>query len=155
GDGKVVMLGLQNEREWQTFCTKVLENPELAADPRFDSNARRTASRAALRAIIVDAFARFTAEQVVALLDEAGIADARMNTMDEVWAHPQLKARNRWAEVGTPAGPVPTLLPPGMSREDDPRIDPVPALGAHTDAILFELGYAQPQIDRLRNEGAL
>jgi len=155
GDGKVVMLGLQNEREWQTFCTKVLENPELAADPRFDSNARRTASRAALRAIIVDAFARYTAEQVVALLDEAGIANARMNTMDEVWAHPQLKARNRWAEVGTPAGPVPTLLPPGMSREDDPRIDPVPALGAHTDAILFELGYAQPQIDRLRNEGAL
>ncbi len=155
GDGKVVMLGLQNEREWQTFCTKVLESPELAADPRFDSNARRTAARDALRAIIVDAFARFSAGQVVARLDEAGIANARMNTMDEVWAHPQLKARERWTEVGTPAGLVPTLLPPGMSRDDDPRIDPVPALGAHTDAILSELGYAQPQIDRLRNEGAL
>lgn len=155
GDGKVVMLGLQNEREWNTFCTKVLENPALAADPRFDSNARRTASRDALRAIIVDAFAHFTAGQVVARLDEAGIANARMNTMEELWAHPQLKARGRWAEVDTPAGAVPTLLPPGTSRADDPRIDPVPALGAHTDAILSGLGYAQADIDRLRNEGAL
>ncbi len=155
GDGKVVMLGLQNEREWHTFCTKVLESPELAADPRFDSNARRTAARDALRAIVVDAFARFTAEQVVARLDEAGIANARMNTMDEVWAHPQLQARGRWTQVDTPAGAVPTLLPPGMSRADEPRIDPVPALGAHTDAILSELGYERPQIERLRNEGAL
>lgn len=155
GDGKVVMLGLQNEREWQVFCTKVLERPGLAADPRFDSNARRTASREALRAIVVDAFACFTAEQVVARLDEAGIANARMNTMAEVWAHPQLKARSRWTEVGTPQGPVPTLLPPGMTGADDPRIDPVPALGGHTDAILSELGYPPAEIERLRGEGAV
>jgi len=155
GDGKVVMLGLQNEREWQVFCTRVLERPELAADPRFDSNARRTAAREALRAIVVEVFARFSAEQVVVRLDDAGIANARMNTMDEVWAHPQLQARGRWTEVDTPAGSIPALLPPGLSREDDPRIDPVPALGAHTDAILAELGYARKEIDRLRNEGAL
>ena len=78
-----------------------------------------------------------------------------MNTMDEVWSHPQLQARSRWTEVDTPAGPVPTLLPPGMSRADDPRIGPVPALGAHTDAILAELGYPRPEIDRLRNQGVL
>jgi len=155
GDGRIVMLGLQNEREWQVFCTRVLERPELAADPRFDSNARRTGAREALRAIIVEAFAPFTAEQVVARLDEAGIANARVNTMAEVWAHPQLKARDRWTEVGTSAGPVPTLLPPGMSRADEPRIDPVPALGEHTDAILAELGFAREDIDRLRGEGAL
>jgi itaconate CoA-transferase len=155
GDGRVVMLGLQNEREWQAFCAKVLQRPELAADPRFDSNARRTAAREALRAIVVEAFAALTAEQVVARLNEAGIANANMNTMADVWAHPQLQARGRWTEVGTPAGAIPALLPPGMSHGDEPRIDPVPALGAHTDAILSELGYAQPEIDRLRNEGAL
>ncbi|MCO5099303.1 MAG: CoA transferase [Burkholderiaceae bacterium] len=155
GDGKVVMLGLQNEREWQVFCAKVLGRPDLAVDPRFDSNARRTAARDALRAIVVEAFAPFSAEQVVARLDDAGIANARMNTMDEVWSHPQLQARGRWTEVDTSAGSVPALLPPGLTRADDPRIDPVPALGAHTDAILSELGYAQQEVDRLRSEGVL
>ncbi len=155
GDGRVVMLGLQNEREWQVFCAKVLQRPELAADPRFDSNARRTAARQALHAIVVDAFAALTAEQVVARLNEAGIANANMNTMADVWAHPQLQARARWTEVDTPAGAIPALLPPGMSRTDGPRLDPVPALGAHTDAILSELGYARAEIERLRQEGAL
>ncbi|MDT3678455.1 MAG: CaiB/BaiF CoA-transferase family protein [Burkholderiaceae bacterium] len=155
GDGRVVMLGLQNEREWQVFCTKVLQRPELAADPRFDSNARRTAAREALRAIVVEAFAALTAQQVVDRLNEAGIANANMNTMADVWAHPQLKARERWTEVGTSAGSIPALLPPGMSRADGPRMDAVPALGAHTDAILSELGYAQSQIEHLRSEGAL
>jgi crotonobetainyl-CoA:carnitine CoA-transferase CaiB-like acyl-CoA transferase len=78
-----------------------------------------------------------------------------MNTMADVWAHPQLKARERWTEVGTSAGSIPALLPPGMSRADGPRMDAVPALGAHTDAILSELGYAQSQIEHLRSEGAL
>ncbi len=155
GDGRVVMLGLQNEREWQVFCAKVLRRPELAADPRFDSNARRTAAREALRALVVEAFASLTAEQVVERLNQAGIANANMNTMADVWAHPQLRARGRWTEVGTPAGPIPALLPPGMSRDDGPRIDAVPALGAHTDAILSELGYAAAEIGRLRDEGAL
>jgi itaconate CoA-transferase len=105
GDGRIVMLGLQNEREWQVFCARVLERPELATDPRFASNAARTAAREALRAIIVETFAGMTAEQVVARLDQAQIANARVNTMAEVWAHPQLHARARWSEVATPSGP--------------------------------------------------
>ena len=93
------MLGLQNEREWVAFCQQVLRRPELATDERFASNSRRTANRQALRAIIVETFADLTAEQVIARLDEAQIANARMNDMHDVWKHPQLQARGRWAEV--------------------------------------------------------
>ena len=155
GDGGVVMLGLQNEREWQVFCSRVLGRPELAADARFASNAARTAEREALRALIVETFRPLTAEQVVARLDAAQIANARVNTMAEVWAHPQLRARGRWTEVSTPAGPVPALLPPGANDADDARMDAVPALGAHTDALLAELGLDAAAIARLREQGAV
>jgi itaconate CoA-transferase len=155
GDGKTVMLGLQNEREWQVFCDKVLGRPALAGDPRFDTNARRNEARAALRAIIVEAFAAHDAAGVLALLDAAGIANAQVNTMADVWAHPQLKARGRWTEVGTPAGPIPALLPPGASAADAPRMDDIPALGAHTDAILTGLGYDAVAIGRLRADRAI
>jgi len=155
GDGRSVMLGLQNEREWQVFCDKVLGQPALASDPRFDTNARRNAARAELRAIIVAAFAGLDAEALVARLEAAGIANARVNTMADVWAHPQLAARDRWTEVGTPAGPVAALLPPGTSASDPPRIDEVPALGAHTGAILAELGLDADAIGRLRADGAI
>jgi itaconate CoA-transferase len=154
GDGGIVMLGLQNEREWQVFCTRVLERPELATDPRFASNAARTAARDALRELIVTAFADLDAAQVTARLDAAQIANARVNTMADVWAHPQLQARRRWVEVGTPAGPVPALLPPG-AHAGDVRMDPVPALGAHTDALLREFGFDGGTIARLRAEGAV
>src|SRR5205823_8674527 len=103
GDGRTVMLGLQNEREWVAFCQRVLHRPELATDERFASNSRRTAERQALRSIIVETFASLTAEQVIARLDEAQIANARMNDMHDVWKHPQLQARKRWTEVGTPS----------------------------------------------------
>ncbi|MFA7666161.1 MAG: CaiB/BaiF CoA-transferase family protein [Burkholderiaceae bacterium] len=155
GDGKSVMLGLQNEREWQVFCDKVLGQPALAADPRFDSNARRNAARAELRAIIVAAFAPLDADRVTARLEAAGIANARVNTMADVWAHPQLAARDRWVDVGSPAGPIRALLPPGVSIADEPRMDPVPALGADTDAILAELGYGAEAITRLRQAEAI
>ena len=155
GDGRIVMLGLQNEREWQVFCARVLERPELAADPRFASNAARTVAREALRAIVVETFAGMTAEQVVARLDQAQIANARVNTMAEVWAHPQLQARARWSEVATPSGPVPALVPPGARDAGDVRMDPIPALGAHTDALLAELGFDAAAIARLRREGAV
>lgn len=147
GDGRTVMLGLQNEREWQVFCSNVLQRPELVADERFSSNARRTASRDVLRALIVQTFATLTAEQVVERLDAAGIANASVNSMADVWAHEQLRARDRWVEVQTPAGPVPALLPPGMQRGDDPRMDPVPMLGAHTESILASLGYRPDEIE--------
>ena len=154
GDGTTVMLGLQNEREWINFCDKVLLQPELARDPRFDGNAKRVAEREALRMLIVDAFAPLSAAQVVERLEAAQIANARVNTMHDVWEHPQLKARARWREIGSPAGPLPALLPPGTWNEG-PRMDPVPALGEHTDAILGELGYGAAEIAALHEAGAV
>jgi itaconate CoA-transferase len=155
GDGKTVMLGLQNEREWVAFCQQVLRRPELATDERFASNAKRVAARQALRTIIVETFASLTAEQVVERLDEAQIANARMNDMHDVWKHPQLQARRRWTQVDTPAGPIPALLPPGDTEAFAPRMDAVPALGQHTDSILAELGWSSTDIQALRSTGAL
>ena len=155
GDGKTVMLGLQNEREWKVFCDKVLAQPALSTDERFSSNAKRSAARADLSALIVDAFSKHTAAEVAELLERAGIANAQVRTMAEVWAHPQLKARERWREVDTPAGPIPALLPPGSWQHSAPRMDAVPALGQHTDAILEHLGYSAAQISALRAGGVV
>ena len=96
-----------------------------------------------------------TAEQVVARLDQAQIANARVNTMGEVWTHPQLRARARWSEVATPSGPVPALVPPGAHDASDVRMDAVPALGVHTDALLAELCFDAATIARLHREGAV
>jgi crotonobetainyl-CoA:carnitine CoA-transferase CaiB-like acyl-CoA transferase len=156
GDGKTVMLGLQNEREWLAFCDKVLLQPALAKDARFTSNSKRSAARVALRALIVEAFATLTAAEVLARLDDAQIANAQVNTMAEVWQHPQLAARGRWREIGSPAGMLPTLLPPGSWNDGDgPRLGPVPALGQHTDSILAELGLDAEAIAALRAEQAI
>lgn len=149
GGGGTVMLGLQNEREWVNFCQAVLQQPELATDPRFAGNARRVAERAALREIIVDAFRPLSAAQVVERLEQAQIANARVNTMQEVWDHPQLEARERWRMVGSPVGPLPAMLPPGR-RDEGSRMDPVPALGEHTDAVLRELGLDAEAVAALR-----
>jgi crotonobetainyl-CoA:carnitine CoA-transferase CaiB-like acyl-CoA transferase len=155
GDGGTVMLGLQNEREWKQFCERALQNAALANDPRFDSNARRNEHREALKAIILDAFAKLSTEQVLARLDQAQIANARMNDMAGLWAHPQLQARERWQTVGSPAGDIPALLPPGRSSAFDYRMDPVPAVGQHTEAILRELGQDEADIASLRATGAI
>ncbi|MFL6624740.1 MAG: CaiB/BaiF CoA transferase family protein [Sulfurifustis sp.] len=152
GDGKIVLLGLQNEREWAVFCEKVLQQPALAADARFSSAARRNAARAELRALIVSAFSTLTADEVVARLDDAQIANARMNDMHDLWSHPQLKARGRWREVESPAGPLPALRPPGLPDGVAPRMAPIPAVGQHTDAILAELGYDAARVAQLRAE---
>ncbi|WP_297911340.1 CaiB/BaiF CoA-transferase family protein [Thiomonas sp.] len=154
-DKASVMLGLQNEREWASFCDKVLLQPGLASDPRFSGNALRAASREELRQIIVEAFRDLTAPQVVERLQQAQIANARVNTMQEVWAHPQLRARGRWREVESPVGALPALLPPGSWDDGDPRMDPVPALGEHTDAILGELGLDSAAIGALRAANAI
>ena len=150
GDGSSVMLGLQNEREWPAFCSVVLQQPELAQDPRFRSNAGRNAERDALRTIIESCFARLAAAQVTERLDAARIANARVNTMADVWAHPQLRARGRWMEVDSSAGRLPALAPPGFDAAAAPRMGPVPSLGQHTDAILAELGLSEADIGALR-----
>ncbi len=155
GDGKSVMLGLQNEREWKQFCDTVLRQPDLAADERFSANSRRVAHRTELARLIEDVFASLTARDVIERLETAKIANAHINDMQAVWAHEQLAARRRWTQVDTPAGGIPALLPPGMTQADDPRMDPVPALGQHTDAILKELGYDDARIHALREAGAV
>jgi crotonobetainyl-CoA:carnitine CoA-transferase CaiB-like acyl-CoA transferase len=154
GDRKTVMLGLQNEREWADFCKTVLLDPAIATDERFSSNARRTAARDDLYAIITKTFSALTLEQVVARLEAAQIANASVNTMADLWAHPQLQARARWCEVQTSAGPIPALLPPGAPEAFDARMDAVPALGQHTAPILAELGYSAAEIEQMSEEGA-
>ena len=153
-DGEV-MLGLQNEREWQRFCNDVLERPVLATDVRFASNFERSAHREALDAEIHNVFSALTVADIEARLDRAQIANARVNDMAALWSHPQLAARERWRTIDSPVGPLPSLLPPGTWHEDGPRMDPVPALGEHTDTILGELGYDGATIGRLRSAGAV
>jgi len=155
GDGGTVMLGLQNEREWKVFCDVVLQHPALASDARFDANARRNENREALRTIILETFSQLSTAQVIERLDEAQIANARMNDMAGVWAHPQLQARGRWTQVGSPAGDIPALLPPGRSNAFDYRMDAVPAVGQHTEAILRELGRDDAALAALREAGAV
>lgn len=150
GDGKTVILGLQNEREWQVFCEQVLRQPGLATDPRFVSNSGRSAVRKELRALILEAFAPLTIDEVVARLDAAKIANAHMNDMADLWRHPQLRARNRWVDVESPAGTLPALLPPGIASADEVRMDAIPALGQHTESILAELGFDPEKIAGLR-----
>lgn len=155
GDGGTVMLGLQNEREWKVFCAVVLRDAALATDPRFDSNARRNEHREALKALILAAFGALSSAEVLARLDEAQIANARMNDMAGLWAHPQLQARERWREVGSPAGTIPALLPPGRHSSFDYRMEAVPAVGQHTEAILRSLGRSEADIAALRERGAI
>ena len=150
GDGKTVMLGLQNEREWSVFCAEVLQLPALAQDARFASNPLRLANQEALRAIIDEVFAGLTAAALIARLDKARIANANLNDMRDVWHHPQLAARARWRMADTPAGPVPTLLPPGVPSSDDGPMGAIPALGAHTEAVLAELGLGREQVAALQ-----
>ena len=155
GDGGTVMLGLQNEREWKLFCDLVLQDSALATDPRFDANARRNQNRETLKALIVQTFSRLTTAQVLERLDQAQIANARMNDMAGLWVHPQLQARERWRTVGSPAGDIPALLPPGRHSSFDYRMDPVPQVGQHTDTILRALGRSDADIARLRASSAI
>jgi itaconate CoA-transferase len=155
GDGKPVYIGIQNEREWQRFCEFVLRRPELASDPQFHSNTARLANRAALETIIQGGFRNYSADQILDQLDQAGIANARMNTVEEFLDHPQLKARDRWREAGSPVGPLRALLPPVTLEGVDPVLNPIPDVGQHTDAILTELGYTAEAIAAWRQAGVI
>ena len=153
GDGKAVYFGIQNEREWARFCEQVLDRPELAGDPRFNSNASRVEHQPALDAIIAASFAPLAAATVIERLDAAGIANARMNTVREFIDHPQLAARNRWREVDSPVGRLRALLPPFCLDGHEPRMDAIPAVGQHTDGILHELGFDAATIASWRASG--
>jgi crotonobetainyl-CoA:carnitine CoA-transferase CaiB-like acyl-CoA transferase len=145
GDGQSVMLGIQNEREWVSFCNGVLSQPDLATDARFSSNSQRTEHRDELKSIIHDAFSKFTAEETIARLDEAAIANASVNDMKSVWGHAQLQARERWTKIQTPVGAIPALLPPGSTKfagrdGHGAQMGSVPRVGEHNEAIFAELG---------------
>jgi crotonobetainyl-CoA:carnitine CoA-transferase CaiB-like acyl-CoA transferase len=140
GDGVSVMLGLQNEREWVSFCNTVLCMPELATDSHFNNNSLRNQNRTDLESIILSVFATLTASEVIQRLDDAAIANARMNHMADLWAHPQLQARKRWTQVDSPAGLLPALLPPGLQSGFEYTMGPIPSVGQHNAAILEELG---------------
>lgn len=155
GDGGTVMLGLQNEREWKVFCDVVLGDAALASDARFCTNALRNENRAQLKQLILGVFAHMSTSEVEARLDQAQIANARMNDMAGLWAHPQLQARERWQNVGSPAGEIPALLPPGRNNRYDYRMDGVPAVGEHTEAILRELGLDDAAVQALRGSQAI
>jgi crotonobetainyl-CoA:carnitine CoA-transferase CaiB-like acyl-CoA transferase len=150
-----VMLGLQNEREWVVFCEQVLLQPALATDERFAGNAQRQTNRQVLAMMIDEVFAQLDATTLVERLDKAEIANARVNDMAALWRHPQLAARGRWRNVDSPVGPLPALLPPGASANDDPRMDAVPGLGEHTQAILADFGLSDSEIRQLQTEGAI
>ncbi|MFL5253175.1 MAG: CaiB/BaiF CoA transferase family protein [Rhodopila sp.] len=153
-DGQVI-LGLQNEREWATFCAKVLGRPEIQTDPRFATQPMRRQNREALTALIEDFFSTMTSEDVAALLDEAGIANGRLNQPIDVWNHVQFEARDRWREINTPAGPVRTLLPPATFTDQEAAMGDVPAIGQHTDAVLAEIGLPPARIAAMRAAGAI
>ena len=127
----------------------------MASESRFDSNAKRVANHEALHAVIDAVFSQLTIDEVIARLEQAQIAYARMNSMQEFWDHPQLQARERWREVNSPVGPLKALLPPVTMRDFEPRMDPIPALGEQTEQILRSLGYENEQINHLRAGGVI
>jgi itaconate CoA-transferase len=149
-----VFLSVQNEREFARFCAEVLRDPALANDPRFSSAPARQQNRAAMHAEIDRVFSRLDSDEVLRRLEKAEVANARLNTMEEFWRHPQLAARGRWAKVGSPAGTLDVMKPPMNLDGFDPRMDPIPAVGEHTRPILAELGYGDDEISRFAAQGA-
>jgi itaconate CoA-transferase len=148
-----VIFGVHNNREWATFCRDVLQRPALADDERFQGNHQRVANRSQMDKEIEAVFSGLSAAEVVERLDRAQIANARMNTIDEFVDHPQLRARDAWRMVASSAGPLPALIPPVRMEGVEPAMDPIPALGEHTDAILGKLGFSPSTIEVWRKDG--
>ncbi|HEV7626353.1 MAG TPA: CaiB/BaiF CoA-transferase family protein [Streptomyces sp.] len=150
-DGKEVLFSIQNEREWAALCEQFLEDPALKDDPLFATSSARVANRDALNAVVARRFARSDAAQISEALDRMGIAYAEVNSVAEFLDHPVLSGRDRWREVGVPGASVQALLPPVDLAGTTARMDPVPGVGEHTDAILGELGHSQDAVDALRS----
>ncbi|KIX02527.1 uncharacterized protein Z518_08468 [Rhinocladiella mackenziei CBS 650.93] len=140
GGGGKVMLGVQNEREWMILATQVLEREDLTTEPKFRDTASRSENRDELEAVISGIFTQWDVGEVTRRLEKAGIANAKVNDMQGVWEHPQLKARGRWKEVDSEVGPIKALLPPGMSADVEARMERIPAVGEHNEQIFKELG---------------
>jgi itaconate CoA-transferase len=155
GDGQTVFISVQNEREFAAFCDGVLQKSSLKADQRFATSPARFRNREAMHAEIEEEFTKLKTAEIIARLERADIAHARLNDMQEFWRHPQLQARGRWAKVGSPAGEIDMLKPPFNLSGFEPRMDAIPALGEHSRAILAELGYSAAQIDRLAADKAI
>jgi crotonobetainyl-CoA:carnitine CoA-transferase CaiB-like acyl-CoA transferase len=147
-DGQV-LLAIQHEREWHRLCSEVLDHAELADDERFASNSARVVNRPELHAVMDAVFAALTVEEAVARLDRAGIAFARVNSLDDVWDHPQLRARDRFVTIGSPAGPIEVLRPPA-EPPGGAFLGPVPELGEHTATVLASLGLSTQVVNELR-----
>ncbi len=155
GDGGTVFLSIQNEREFERFCDGVLLNAALKTDARFSNGPARLLNRDAMHAEIEKIFLNLNAKEILQRLDNAGIANAKLNSMQEFWDHPQLAARERWREVGSPAGPIEAMMPPFNMDGFEARMDAVPALGAHSRAILSELGFASTEIQQMQQAGII
>jgi crotonobetainyl-CoA:carnitine CoA-transferase CaiB-like acyl-CoA transferase len=155
GDGETVFLSVQNEREFASFCDRVLGKPALKADERFASGPGRFRHRDAFHREVDAVFSQLKAAEIIARLEAADIANARLNDMNGFWDHPQLRARGRWAKVGSPAGELDMLKPPFNLSGFEPRLDPVPALGEHSRAILAEVGYDAAEIEALAAAGTI
>jgi itaconate CoA-transferase len=155
GDGQTVFLSVQNEREFASFCDRVLKKPALKTDQRFASGPARFRNRDAFHAEVDAVFSRLKGSEIIERLEAADIANARLNDMNGFWDHPQLRARGRWAKVGSPAGELDMLKPPFNLSGFEPRLDPVPALGEHSRAILGEVGYSAAEIEALAAGGAI
>ncbi|AWB90221.1 CaiB/BaiF CoA transferase family protein [Salinibacterium hongtaonis] len=145
GDGRQVFLGLQNEREWATFCSEILGEPSLATDERFSRNSLRVEHADALRDEIERGFAASTVEEVADKLESVGIANALLRSLHELAEHPQLEARGRWRDYDSPAGTLRALIPPATFRGAQPVMGAVPEVGQHTESVLAEFGVVREQ----------
>jgi crotonobetainyl-CoA:carnitine CoA-transferase CaiB-like acyl-CoA transferase len=154
-DGQEVIFGIQNNREWATFCTAVLRRAALVDDSRFQSNQLRVHYRADMDAEIAQVFSELSPAEVIARLEGAQIANARINTVEQFIDHPQLRGRDAWRQVDSPVGPIRALAPPVRMEDVEPVMGPIPALGQHRESILEELGFDRATIEQWKKEGVI